>query len=150
MDRKFELGVSNLREAVKKAAPLFRDWRDFQSDVHVMDELLLGVADALSRGTGSAEDKVRVAADALLEHLPGWIRQKGDDENTVEIRKELGGITAHGLHIRAASCAKLCTDELMGMTYDARHQTAQRLALAWGWASRVTAHVLERSSNSDQ
>ena len=150
MDRKFELGVSNLREAVKKAAPLFKDWRSFQPDVNVMDELLLGVADAFSRGTGSAEEKVRVAADVLLEHLPGWIKQTGDDENTVEIRKELGRVTADSLHMRAVSCARLCTDELMGMTHDARHQTAQRLASAWGWASRVTAHVLERSGNSDQ
>lgn len=150
MDRKFELGVLNLGEAVKKAAPLFKDWRNFQPDVHAMDELLLGVADAIFRSTGSAEDKVRVAADVLLEHLPGWIKQKGEDENTVEIRKELGRITADSLNMRAVSCARLCTDELMGMTQDARHQTAQRLASAWGWASRVTAHVLERSGQNDQ
>ncbi len=143
MDRKFELG--SLKDAAGRSVPLLRDWRRFQPEVRVVDELLLGIAHAVSSGAGNAEERIKVAADAVAEHLPGWVTQKGDEVNTVEIRKELGGVTPEALHTRAVSCARLCSDELMGMTHDVRHQTAQQLASAWGWASRVTANILERS-----
>lgn len=149
MDRNFELGADRLREAMKASVPLIKDWRGFQPEFRVVDELLLGVAHAISNGAGSAEDRVKVAAESLRDHLPGWIRQKGDEENTVEIRRELSKITPEALHSRAVSCAQLCSDELMSMTYDARHQTAQQLASAWGWVSRVTGRVLERSHRGE-
>lgn len=144
MDRKFELGTRNLGEAAKKALPLLRDWRGFQPENRVVDELLLGVSHAISSSAGNAEDKIRAGSDWLLEHLPGWKKQKGDEENVVELRRELDGITFDAMHERATACASFCSDELMAMTNDARHQTAQQLASAWGLATRVTGHIMER------